>query len=107
MNEWFGPETSALFPWLSMMSLVALTSIWVERGQHKKAVIGIYIASIAFGLLLLVSGIVARVIEQPVWVTRPLLMAGVLITVVFAATWPLIAKGYAKAEQRKTLARDI
>lgn len=107
MNEWFGPEVARLFPWLSLMSLAAISAIWIERGQHRKLVTGIYVLSIAFGGLLLAAGLTARVVEQPGHVAGPLLMSGVVITAVFAATWPVVRNGYAKAEQRKILARDM
>ncbi|HUF74344.1 MAG TPA: hypothetical protein VMR74_15785 [Gammaproteobacteria bacterium] len=107
MSEWFSPEVGPWFSWLSLMSLVAITSIWIERGQHKKLVTGIYIISVAVGGLFLVAGMVARVVDQPSYVVRPLLMSGFVITAVFAATWPVVLDGYRKAEQRKILARDM
>lgn len=107
MNEWFGPDVAQWFPWLSLMSLVALVAPWVAKGRHKTLVTGIYVASIAFGVLLLAAGLIGRFIEQPEHVSGPLTLAGVVITVVFAATMPVIVKGYAKAEERKIVARDI
>lgn len=107
MTEWFGPEVGPWFSLLSLMSLAALTSIWIEKGQHRAAVTGIYIASVAFGVLLLLAGLIARLIEQPAYVSGPLLTSGVVITAVFAATWPVVLQGYARAEQRKLVARDL
>jgi hypothetical protein len=107
MNEWFGPDVAQWFPWLSLMSLTALVAPWVAKGRHKRLVNGIYITSIAFGVLLLAAGLIARFLEQPQHVSGPLMLAGVVITVVFAATMPVIVQGYAKAEERKMLARDI
>jgi hypothetical protein len=107
MTEWFGPELGPWFSLLSLMSLVALTSIWIEKGQHRKTVAGIYIVSIAIGGLFFVAGVIARMVEQPEYVSGPLLLAGVVITVVFAATWPVVVKGYARAEERKVLAKDL
>jgi hypothetical protein len=107
MNEWFGPETAPWFSWLSLMSLVAITSIWIEKGRHKTLVTTIYALSTAVGGLLLVAGLVATIVEQPGYVSRPLQMSGFVITAVFAATWPVVLGGYRKAEQRKILARDM
>jgi hypothetical protein len=107
MNEWFGPEAAPWFSWLSLMSLVAITSVWIEKGQRKKLVTAIYALSTAVGGLLLVAGLVATIVEQPAYVSRPLLMSGFVVTAVFAATWPVVLGSYRKAEQRKILARDM
>ena len=107
MNEWFGPEIGPWFSLLSLMSLTAGVAPWVAKGQHKSLVTGIYYASIAFGCLLLGGGIVAELTGQPGYVSGPLLLSGLVITIVFAATMPIIFKGYAEAEERKMLARDI
>ena len=107
MTEWFSPETSLWFPYLSLMSLVAITAIWIKKGQHKRLVTGIYIACLGVGCLFLVAGLIARWIGQPDHVAGPLLLAGVVITVCFAATMPVMLRDYAKAEQRKMLAKDI
>ena len=107
MNEWFGPELAPWFSMLSLMSLVAGTAVWIERGEHKKLVTGIYAISTAVGGLFLVAGLIARLVDQPQHVVWPLLMSGVVITIVFVATWPIVLNGYRKAEQRKILARDM
>lgn len=107
MNEWFGPDVGPWFSLLSLMSLVAITSIWIERGQHKRIVTGIYALSTAVGGLLLVAGLIARAGDQPTYVAFPFLLSGFVITVVFAATWPVMLNGYKKAEERKMLARDL
>ena len=107
MSEWFGPDVGPWFSLLSLMSLAAGVAPWVAKGQRKALVTGIYIGSIAFGTLLLVAGIVAWFAEQPPYVSGPLLLAGFVIALVFAATMPVIVKGYAEAEARKMLAQDI
>jgi hypothetical protein len=89
------------------MSLAAITSIWIEKGQRKKLVMSIYGAAIAFGCLLFVAGAVARMLDQPAYVVGPLMLSGIVITVVFVATLPVVVNGYAKAEQRKMLAKDM
>ena len=107
MTAWFGPQVSPWFSMLSLMSLVACVAPWVARGQHKALVKGIYMASVAFGALLLVTGIIARFLGQPDYVSDPLVLAGIVISIVFAATMPVMLKGYAEAEARKIAARDI
>ncbi|MGD8339244.1 MAG: hypothetical protein PVH89_00600 [Gammaproteobacteria bacterium] len=107
MNEWFGPEVARWFSLLSLMSLVAITSIWIQRGQHKKLVTGIYVVCLSIGGLFLGASVLARILEQPSYVVRPLLVTGIVVTVCFAATLPVMRKGYAEAEERKILAKDL
>lgn len=107
MSDWFSPEVGRLFSLFSLLSLLALVAPWVQRGKHKALVTALYIAGLGLGVVLLVAGGVARWAEQPAYVVRPLSLAGLVITVVFAVMIGVVLKGYAEAEQRKMLARDI
>ena len=107
MTEWFGPEVGPWFSLLSLMSLVACVAPWVARGEHKSLVTGIYVSSLATGGVFLGAGLLARFLDQPSYVVWPLTLAGIVITACFAATLPVVLKGYAEAEQRKIVARDM
>lgn len=107
MTEWFSPEVGPWFSMLSLLSLYACTAPWIAKGQHKTLVTSLYFSAIGLGLVFLVASLIARLLGQPQHVVWPLLMSGVVITAVFVAVMPTIFRGYAQAEQRKIIARDI
>jgi hypothetical protein len=107
MNEWFGPETGAWFSLFSPLSVLAIASYWIQQGKHKALVMSLYVGALGIGCMLLASGLVARIVEQPDHVIRPLLLAGTVVTVIFASLLGVVRAGYAQAELRKMFARDI
>ena len=107
MNEWFTPEIAPWFSMLSFFSLLAIASIWIEKGQYRTLIMSLYVGSLGFGIAILGAGIVARFIEQPPHVTFTLLRTGVVFTVIFGVMIGVVRAGYAKAEQRKMLAQDL
>jgi len=107
VSEWFSPETAKYFSFLSLISLMALMSYWVKQGRHRALVVGSFIASIAFGGALLAGAAIAWIVDQPVWVVRPMALSGFVIMLVFAATLGSIRKGYEESEQRRIIAKDI
>ena len=107
MTEWFSPQVGPWFSLLSLLSLYSCTAPWISNGRHKTLVTGLYFAAIGLGLVFLGLGLVAKLLDQPGHVVGPLLLFGIVITVVFVSVMPAIFKGYAAAEQRKMVARDI
>lgn len=105
--EWFSLETARWFSLFSLLSILAGAGYWIEKGQYKRLVTTLFYAAIAFGGIMLMASFVARIVDQPAHVIRALTMTGVIITVVFGVTLGVVYRGYAKAEQRKILARDI
>lgn len=62
---------------------------------------------LALGVVCLSACAAGLDIGQPSHVFRPLLVVGVVVTVVFGGTLNSIRRAYQDAELRKTIARDI
>lgn len=105
--EWFSPETARFFSLFSLLSILAVTSHWIEKGRHRKLITSLFYAGLGLGGILLVVGVLARIADQPAHVTTALTLTGAIITIVFGSTIGVVHRGYAQAEQRKMLARDI
>ncbi len=107
MTEWFGPELGRWFAYFALFSLLALVAPWVEKGRHKRLVMSLYVGSLGIGCVLLGAGLVARVLEQPTHVVRPLVVTGIVMTAVFGLMLGVVRSRYGKAEERRILARDM
>jgi Mn2+/Fe2+ NRAMP family transporter len=108
MNDgWFSVESSRNFVWFSLMSLLSVLSVFVEKGRHRTLVLSIWTAAFALGMVCLGACAVGLAIGQPKHVFGPLLLVGVVVTGVFGATFHSIRRSYQDAELRKTIARDI
>jgi hypothetical protein len=107
MTEWFTPEVSRWFALFSLLSLLAFAAPWIARGQHKTLITTLYAVALGIGCVLLGLSVVARIVEQPVHVIRPLTLAGVVLTVIFGVMIGVVRAGYAQAEERKMLAMDM
>jgi CHASE2 domain-containing sensor protein len=108
MNDgWFSMEFSQNLKWFSLLSLLSLMSFSVRRGRHRTFVLCIWVTMLVLGVVCLGACAVALALGQPSHVFRPLLVVGVVVTVVFGATFAPIRRDYQEAELRKTIARDI
>ena len=108
MNDgWFSVEFSRKLVWFSLLSLLSLLSFYVHRGRHRVLVLSIWAAVLALGILCLSACAIGLAVGQPSHVYRPLLVVGVVVTVVFGTTFNSIRRGYQDAELRKTIAQDI
>ena len=108
MNDgWFSVEFSRKLVWFSLLSLLSLMSFYVHRGRHRTLVLSIWAAVLALGVLCLCACAVGLTVGQPSHVFRPLLVMGVVLTVVFGTTFNPIRRAYQDAELRKTIAQDI
>jgi hypothetical protein len=58
-EPWFSIETARLFPFLSFFAVLAALEHPAQRGLYRTTVLAIAGASIAFGALLVVGGVVA------------------------------------------------
>jgi hypothetical protein len=106
-EEWFSAESSRNLAWFSLLSLLSVLSVYVERGRHRKLVLSIWTAALALGVLCLGACAVGLAVGQPKHVFGPLLVVGVVMTVVFGATFDSIRRSYQDAELRKTISQDI
>ena len=107
MNAWFAPETARWFSFLSLLALLALVAPLAQQGKYKTLVTAVHAGAIALGLVFLAVTAVALFLQQPGYVVRPLLIVGVVVTVVFGATFPVMRRGYRDAEDRKIVARNL
>ena len=108
MNDgWFSVESSRNFVWFSLMSLLSVLSVFVEKGRHRTLVLSIWTAALALGIVSLGACAVSLAVGQPKHVFGPLLLVGVVMTGVFGGTFDSVRRGYQDAELRKTIARDI
>jgi len=108
MNEgWFSVEFSRNLVWFSLLSLLSLMSFYVHRGRQRTLVLSIWMAMLALGVMCLGACGIGLAVGQPSHVLRPLLVVGVVVTVVFGATLNSIRRTYQDAELRKTIAQDI
>jgi CHASE2 domain-containing sensor protein len=108
MNDgWFSAESGRNLVWFSLLSLLSLMSFYVHRGRHRTLVLSIWMAVLALGIICLGACAGALALGQPSHVVRPLLVVGVVVTVVFGATFDSTRRAYQDAELRKTIARDI
>jgi hypothetical protein len=107
MEAWFSPQAAPYFSLLSLMSLMALMSYWIRQGRYRNIVIGSFYAAIGLGIAFMGAALVAWIAGQPEYVINALAMTGVVITIVFVATMPVVYKGYAEVDQRRMIAKDI
>lgn len=106
-EPWFSSETARLFPFLSLLALLAALEIPARRGVNRTAVLITAFASIALGALLFVAGLIAVIAAQPRYVSGPLLLTGFVLAVTCAGGLRDIRKLYAAAERRKVTAADL
>ena len=106
-EEWFSAESSRNLAWFSLLSLLSVLSVYVERGRHSTLVLSTWTVALALGVLCLGACAVGLAVGQPKHVFGPLLVLGVVMTVVFGATFDSIRRSYQDAELRKTIAQDI
>ena len=75
-------------------------------GKAKRATLGLVASLTIFGVVCLLAGVVAVVLSQPWTVYYPLLLIGLISTLVFGLNFPMIRRSYAQRELRKMEAMD-
>ncbi len=84
-----------------------LAGTLVPKGKAKVLVVGVFVLATVIGVLLLITGLVALLMGQPIHVWGIFVLTGVILAVVMGALIPVILKGYAMAEQRKLDAEEL
>lgn len=106
-NPWFLPETARLLSLLSLLSLCSLAAIPAKRGHWRRIVTSVWNVAISFGCALLVAGALAAMSGQPPYVSRALVLTGIVVAAVFVTTRRAVIQAYDEAELRKTVAADL
>jgi len=106
-EAWFSPETARLFSFLSFMAFCSLFALPARRGRWRGLAINIWNAAVGLGVVLFVAGAVGAAANQPLHVTRTLLLSGFVVGFVFVATRRTMMRHYEEAELRRTLAADL
>lgn len=100
--SWLG---GVLGPLLGIMGAIVGTLSGLGRG--RKVAIGICWFAIALGAVCLVAGLVAVALSQPYVVYFPLVLIGVLSTVIMSSVLPSIRKKFEEVELRRMEAMDV
>lgn len=82
-------------------------SYLIPRGKGRGFVLGTLVTVAGLGLVMLAIGIYALVVGQPYGIWYPILLCGVIFSVVCGSMVPAIRKQYAAAEQRRLEAESI
>lgn len=109
-GAWWGNRTANLMgailgPLLGLMG--ALVGTLSGLGRGKTVCITICWFTLIFGVVSLVGGVVALVMAQPYAVYFPLLLLGVIGTVVMGSVLPTIRKRFSDIELRKMDSMDV
>ena len=107
-TAWWTEESGRWFALLGFSGLLVPVLVWhASRARHRTAVLGTWVSvAIVFAVIAAV-GFFAKMTNQPEYVWKPLVYAGVFTAVPYAATYAVMRNRYVRAELRKTLARDI
>jgi hypothetical protein len=106
-DAWFSPQAASLFSLLSLLSLCSLFVIPARRGLFRGLALTVWYTMIALGLTLVGAGSVAALTNQPLHVSRTLVLSGLIVALVFAVTRRGLLRGYQEAELRRTVAADL
>ena len=109
-GAWWGNRTGNLMgtilgPLLGMLG--ALVGVLSGRGRGKNVCLAICWATLTFGVVCLVTGMIALIMQQPYAVFFPLLLIGVIGTMVMGTVLPTIRQRFSDIELRKMESMDV
>jgi hypothetical protein len=114
MDPWWTAQASGLIGGLggAMAGLVggllgAAIGMLAPRGIGRRWVVGMQLALVGVGAVSLVAGAVAVVSGQPYHVYYPLLLLGLILTLVMGCLIPVVRRTYAQAEARRLEAEEL
>src|ERR1700677_3319354 len=82
-------------------ALVVASSVWMPRGKAKGLITGAYMLLASLGAACLLCAAFAAIGGQPSRVILPLLLPGVLLTVIMGLFSPAVTREYQQFEFRK------
>jgi hypothetical protein len=113
MEAWFDPQTAGklggiIGTVIGLMGALGGCScgICVRKGW-KKPIYTIFISSIAIGIGLLITGLVALCVKQPYHVWYAFLLPGFLTTIILSIMLPFIRNRFIQHEMMKMQAEDL
>jgi hypothetical protein len=87
--------------------LGAAAGMLVPRGIGKRFILGSFGALAGVGAIALGAGIVGIAMGQPYYVWYPLLLGGLILSLVMGSLLPVMILGYRKMEARRMHAEDL
>lgn len=106
-EAWFSPEVARSFAFLSLLAVTAVLEPFAQQGRFRAIVTAVFSTGVALGAAFAVAGGLALLAGQPAYVSRSLLLVGVVITIPFIGAVVSIQKVYREAELRRTVASDL
>lgn len=77
------------------------------KGKGRTWILGAMKGMIGFGVLNLLAGLAALLAGQPRAIWYPMLLMGILYTLVLGINYPMIVRRYEEAEERRVQAEGI
>ena len=110
MTPWWSPDaTSRVIPPLCVVCAVAgaVVGRYASLGRRRAVVVAGWIGiAVVYGVIG-ITGLVGLMTGQPVYVWITLLIPGVTIATVFGLTLRPALREHARAELRRSIARDL
>lgn len=107
MTPWFSAGTAQSFSYLSLLSLIGVLQIFVDRGRYRGMVTAVLAAGAALSAVLLALTAIAAVAGQPGYIVFAFALSGVVMGAVFGGVLLSLPGQYTKAELRRIVAKDI
>lgn len=111
---WWSPQDAALVGAIggSLIGVLGglvgvLLGVFARHGKFKVLNVGMLAAGLGLGVLLLAAAVVALVARQPYHVWYPLVLGGLVLTIVGGTLLPLSLWIYRMAEHRRMEAQAI
>lgn len=114
MNPWWTENAAAWFGAIgggaggSLCGVLGmLIGILVPRGVGRRVIVPLCVLFAGLGAIALVASFVALLSGQPYHVWFPLLMTGLVVTIVMSFMVALAIIGYRRVEERRMQAEDL
>jgi hypothetical protein len=110
MTPWWNPDaTSRVVPPLCIACAVAGAALgkYASLGRRRAVVVAGWVGMIVVAGAVGIAGLVGLTTGQPEYVWTTLLIPGVVIASVFALTLRPMLQEHARAELRRSIARDL
>jgi hypothetical protein len=114
MTPWWTDQEAGLFGGIAGGALGVLggvlgtiAGICAPRGKCKSIVYGVVALMIAAGIISLITGVAALVLNQPYGVYYPPLLLGIICTMVSGFLIPLVRQRYREADNRRFEAEEL